>query len=192
MSTVAELPADVVPAPVRRRRWPRALALLLVVALLGLVLASRLGGAAPVRSVLVGQPAPPLAGTALDGTPFDLADLRGEVVLVNVWASWCVPCQREQPVLVAAERELGPRGLELVGIDVRDEVPDALAFQEQYGGAPWPSVQDPDGRRAVDWGTFALPETYLVGRDGTIVSKAVGELDAAWIRDNVTPLLDAG
>lgn len=191
-ATVTDVAATV-PEPVARaRRWPRLLGLVLVVALVGLVLAGRLAGPAPVRSVLVGQPAPALAGTTLDGAPFDLADWRGQVVLVNVWASWCVPCQREQPVFVAAYRDLAPRGLKIVGIDVRDDTAAARAFQARYGRAPWPSVQDQDGRRAVDWGTFALPETYLVGPDGTIVSKAVGELDAAWIQDNVVPLLAAG
>ncbi len=72
---------------------------------------------------------------------------------------------------------------------MRDEPEEARAFLQEFGQAPWPSVQDPDGRRAVDWGTFALPETYLVDRNGTVVAKAVGELDAAWIRDQVTPLL---
>ena len=173
----------------RRRRWWRALALLVVVGTVGAVLATRLEGPQPVRSVLVGTPAPPLSGTTLEGQPFDLDAWRGEVVLVNVWASWCVPCQREQPLLVETYRQLAPRGLRIVGINVRDEPSAARAFQQEYGQASWPSVDDPDGSRAVDWGTFALPETYLVGRDGVVVAKAVGELDAGWIQDNVTPLL---
>ena len=180
--------APVQPARGRRRLW-RFLALLTVVATVGLVLVTRLEGQQPTRSVLVGRAAPALVGSTLDGTQFDLVNWRGQVVLVNVWASWCVPCQREQPLLVSTYRELNPRGLQIVGIDVRDSPATARAFQQRYGSAPWPSVDDRDGRTAVDWGTFALPETYLVDRDGTIVAKAVGELDAVWIRDNVTPLL---
>ena len=172
----------------RRRAW-RLLALLVTVAVLGLVFVTRLEGQPPARSVLLGGPAPELTGSTLDGGTFDLADWRGEVVVVNVWASWCVPCQQEQPLLVSSYRELAPRGLHIVGINVRDEPEEARAFLQEFGQAPWPSVQDPDGRRAVDWGTFALPETYLVDRSGTVVAKAVGELDAAWIRDQVTPLL---
>ncbi len=183
------VPDRPVPAGGRRRRTTRALVLLAVVALVGTVLASRLGGPAPTRSVLLDRPAPPLAGPLLRGGSFDLGQWRGEVVVVNVWASWCIPCQREQPLLVSTYEQLAPRGLEMVGINVRDEPKTARAFLERYGQAPWPSVMDPDGRRAVDWGTFALPETYLVNRDGTIVAKAVGELDAAWIQDNVVPLL---
>lgn len=173
----------------RRRRVWRLLALLVTVAVLGLVLVTRLEGQPPARSVLLGGPAPELTGTTLDGGTFDLTDWRGEVVVVNVWASWCVPCQQEQPLLVSSYRELAPRGLHIVGINVRDEPEEARAFMQKFGQAPWPSVQDPDGRRAVDWGTFALPETYVVDRSGTVVAKAVGELDAAWIRDHVTPLL---
>lgn len=172
----------------RRRLW-RTLALLMSVAVLGLVLVTRLEGQPPARSVLLDGPAPALQGTTLDGTMFDLEDWRGQVVLVNVWASWCVPCRQEQPLLVASYRELAPRGLQIVGINVRDEPEEARAFLQEFGQAPWPSVQDPDGRHAVDWGTFALPETYLVDGSGTVVAKAVGELDAAWIHENVTPLL---
>lgn len=189
MTALADAPAAPPAAP--RRRWGRFAVLLVVVATLALVLVTRFEGPQPVRSVLVGQPAPALTGTTLDGRPFDLAAWRGQVVLVNVWASWCVPCQREQPLLVSSYRELAPRGLQIVGIDVRDTPAAAKRFQAEYGRAPWPSVDDPDGTRAVDWGTFALPETYLVDGSGTVVAKAVGELDAAWIRDNVAPLLAA-
>lgn len=192
MTTLAagpELPAAV---PGSRRRLWRMLALLVAVAVLGLVLVTRLEGPAPTRSVLVGRPAPELTGPTLDGGSFDLAQWRGQVVLVNVWASWCVPCRLEQPLLVSAYRELSPRGLQIVGINVRDEPEEAREFLQEFGQAPWPSVQDPDGRRAVDWGTFALPETYLVDRRGTVVAKAVGELDADWIADNVPPLLALG
>ncbi|MEX2290524.1 MAG: redoxin domain-containing protein [Mycobacteriales bacterium] len=171
-----------------RRMW-RTLALLMSVALLGLVLVSRLEGQPPARSVLLDGPAPALQGMTLEGATFDLDDWRGQVVLVNVWASWCVPCRQEQPLLVASYRELAPRGLQIVGINVRDKPQEARAFLQEFGQAPWPSVQDPDGRQAVDWGTFALPETYLVDGSGTVVAKAVGELDAAWIQQNVTPLL---
>lgn len=192
MTALAEAAEPVAPAPRRRRRWVPLVALLLVVAGVGVVFAGRLSGPVPAQSVLLDRPAPPLSGPTLDGGPFDLEQWAGEVVVVNVWASWCVPCQREQPLLVEAYRRLSPRGLQLVGINVRDEPAAARAFLAEYGDAPWPSVLDPDGRRAIDWGTFALPETYLVDRSGTVVAKAVGELDAAWIAANVEPLLAAG
>jgi cytochrome c biogenesis protein CcmG/thiol:disulfide interchange protein DsbE len=190
MTTLAAAPEEATHArSPRRRRTFRMLALLVSVAVLGLVLVTRLEGQPPARSVLLGEPAPELTGPTLDGGTFDLAAWRGEVVLVNVWASWCVPCQQEQPLLVSSYRELAPRGLHIVGINVRDKPEEARAFMQEFGQAPWPSVQDPDGHRAVNWGTFALPETYLVDRSGVIVAKAVGELDAVWIREQVTPLL---
>ena len=175
--------------PRRSRRWLGAAVLVTVVALAGAVLAGRLGDPDSAPPALVGRAAPGLSGPTLDGGAFDLADWDGEVVLVNVWASWCTPCRREQPLLVSAHSVFGPRGLRIVGIDVRDDEDDARAFLAEHGGAPWPSVVDPNGERAVDWGTFALPETYLVGRDGTIVAKAIGELDAQWIEENVVPAL---
>lgn len=178
------------PAAPRRRHWGSLALVVVLVAVVGTVFAGRLGGPQPVRSVLVDRQAPPLSGPTLAAGTFDMTQWRGQVVLVNVWASWCVPCQREQPLLVAAYEQLAPRGLQIVGINVRDRPQDAAEFLTKYGNAPWPSVVDPDGRRAVDWGTFALPETYLVDRNGTVVKKAVGEVQAEWIQTNVVPLLE--
>jgi cytochrome c biogenesis protein CcmG/thiol:disulfide interchange protein DsbE len=182
------------PAPRRRRRrlWA-ALLLVLLVAAGGFVLARRLGGdPGGGESVLVGHPAPALVGSSLDGARFDLAGWRGHVVLVNVWGSWCTPCRQEQPLLAAAYSSLHARGLRMVGIDVKDRASDAHAFLAAYGRAAWPSVADPDGEHAVDWGTFALPETYLVGRDGTVLAKSVGPVTAEWIDREVVPRLTAG
>lgn len=189
MTAVADPP--LVAPPRRRRRWLRLLVLLALVAVAATVFTGRFGGPQPVRSVLLGGRAPALAGPTLSGGVFDLGQYRGTVVLVNVWASWCVPCQREQPLLVEAYRQLGPQGLSMVGINVRDDPQAARDFLARFGNAPWPSVLDPDGRKAIDWGTFALPETYLVDRSGRVVAKAVGMLDAEWIRSNVAPLLAA-
>jgi cytochrome c biogenesis protein CcmG/thiol:disulfide interchange protein DsbE len=183
--------ADPVPAR-RRRRWVAAVVFVAVVAAAGALLATRLGESSAAPSALIGRPAPSLAGGTLDGAEFDLADWHGQVVLVNLWASWCQPCRREQPVLTAAQTALGPRGLRIVGIDVRDDPDDARSFLAEVGDGGWPSVADPQGTHAVEWGTFALPETYLVGRDGTIVAKAVGEVAGDWITQQVVPLLDGG
>jgi cytochrome c biogenesis protein CcmG/thiol:disulfide interchange protein DsbE len=187
---------EVADAPVPRRRRRRtwgALVLVLVVAAAGFALARQLGSDPDAgESVLVGHPAPALSGRTLDGARFDLARWRGEIVLVNVWGSWCGPCRQEQPLLAAAYSSLQARGLHMVGIDVKDRTADARAFLATYGQATWPSVADPDGAHAVDWGTFALPETYLVGRDGTVVAKSVGPVTADWIDREVVPLLRAG
>jgi cytochrome c biogenesis protein CcmG/thiol:disulfide interchange protein DsbE len=175
---------------VRRRLWLGALVLVLVVATAGFVLARRLGGRgdAAHESVLVHRTAPALAGATLDGRRFDLADWRGSVVLVNLWGSWCAPCRQEMPVLVSAYTALQARGLRMVGVDVKDGAVQARQFLAQYG-AGWPSVPDPRGEHAVDWGTFGLPETYLVDRDGRVAAKSVGVVTPSWIDDHVVPLL---
>ncbi|MGY2077652.1 TlpA family protein disulfide reductase [Blastococcus sp. SYSU DS0828] len=176
-----------------RRRW-----LLLVPALLvGLVLTVPLALAldrpegAP-STAIVGSPAPALAGATLDGGHVDLADLRGSVVLVNVWASWCAPCREEMPLLVETARQWGPQGLRVVGIDVNDDDDAAREFLAGVGGTPFPSVADPDGRLAVEWGTTGVPETFVVDRDGTVVARRVGAVSAAWLADEVLPRLEAG
>ena len=174
----------------RRRRWPTLLAVLLSAAAVAAIFGVGLGrDPSVVRSVLIGRPAPPLTGPTIDGGTVDLRQYRGKVVLVNVWASWCFACRREHPVLADAQRQLSPYGLQILGIDLRDTDNDALDFARQMGGVSWPSIRDNDSRHAVEWGTFAVPETYLVDRDGTIVSKAVGAITADWIQRNVTPML---
>jgi cytochrome c biogenesis protein CcmG/thiol:disulfide interchange protein DsbE len=142
----------------------------------------------PARAV--GGPAPALRGTTLDGANFDLADNRGSVVLVNVWASWCGPCRDEIPLLDAAARGLGPRGLMVVGVDTQDNPQRARTFLAEVAGTvAYQSVDDSAGRVAVDWGTFGVPETFLVDRDGTVRARVVGEVSPRWIDDQVVPLL---
>lgn len=142
-----------------------------------------------VPSALIGRPAPPLAGPTLDGGHLNLREHRGKLVLVNVWASWCEACKKEHPVLVDAQRRFGPRGLQVIGIDMSDTRPAARRFLDQMGGANYPSVFDPDARIAASWGTFGIPETYLVNRAGTVVDKVVGPIDRAWLRTQVEPRL---
>jgi cytochrome c biogenesis protein CcmG/thiol:disulfide interchange protein DsbE len=174
----------------RRRRWLGVLLLVALVAATGGVLAVRLGGGGTAPAALVGQHAPALRGTTLDGTAFDLADWRGSPVLVNLWGSWCGPCRDELPLLADADSALAPHGLRMVGIDVRDPAGSATSFLAGFPGVSWPSVTDPGGERAVDWGALGLPETYLVDRNGTVVAKSVGVVTPAWIDRYVVPLLE--
>ncbi|MCF6743338.1 redoxin domain-containing protein [Blastococcus sp. KM273128] len=175
----------------------RRRALLLVAALLAgfalvvpLALALDRPREAASATAMVGGPAPALAGTTLDGGHLDLVELRGSVVLVNVWASWCAPCREEMPLLVETARQWGPQGLRVVGIDVNDDDDDAREFLAGVGGTPFPSVVDADGRLAVEWGTTGVPETFVVDRDGAVVARRVGAVSAAWLAEEVLPLLE--
>lgn len=137
-----------------------------------------------IPSALIGKPVPdqslaPLEGLESDGVAvpgFSAADLAGKVSLVNVFASWCAPCRAEHPLLVALAAE---EGLQIVGINYKDRPDSALRFLSELGN-PYDRVGvDPEGRNSIDWGVYGVPETFLVGRDGTIVAKHVGPLDRA-------------
>ena len=175
-----------------RRRWWLLIPALLVGLALTVPLALALDRPGETASTgIVGGPAPALSGPTLDGGHVDLADLRGSVVLVNVWASWCAPCREEMPLLVETAQEWGPQGLRIVGIDVNDDDATAREFLAGLGGTPFPSVVDADGRLAVEWGTTGVPETFVVDRDGTVVARRVGAVSAAWLAEEVLPRLAA-
>lgn len=173
-------------------RW-RALAaagLVAVAAVLGIALGSGLGhNPQVVRSVLVDRRAPALTGRTLTGTSIGPASFTGKVLLVTVWASWCPSCRGEQPVLDAAQRRWGGAGLQVVGIDMTDQAASARSFLQQTGGAVFPSIEDPNAALAINWGSFGVPETYLVDRSGIVRAKVVGAVSAAWIARRVPPLL---
>ena len=116
--------------------------------------------------------APELEGEWLVGPPVRLAELRGTLVLVNVWASWCVPCREEAPALARFDRELRGRA-RLVGIDFQDAKADALAFIREFGWR-FPNVADPQGRLAADYGLVGLPTTFVVDGEGRIARALTG------------------
>ncbi len=147
------------------------------------VLAAGCGvGAGPSGSVSsgagAGDPAPALTGTTLDGAPFDLTSLRGRPVIVNYWASWCVPCRDEFPLFEQALADHAADGLAVVGTVYLDSDDAAKAFMTRTGAA-WPSVTDPDGSRAKAWRVVAPPQTYFIDRNGVIVSRQIGQVGAA-------------
>ncbi|MET0396091.1 MAG: TlpA disulfide reductase family protein [Longimicrobiaceae bacterium] len=127
----------------------------------------------------VGNPAPAYAATALDGDTVSLAGLRGRVVLLNVWATWCHPCREEIPALQQLHELYAPRGLALVGVSVdnRADRPAVASFAREYGMtyAVW---LDPDERVSSTFRTLGVPSTFLLGRDGTILWKHVGPVNA--------------
>jgi cytochrome c biogenesis protein CcmG/thiol:disulfide interchange protein DsbE len=171
-------------------RVPLAVALV-AIAGAGIWLAARpLPRATPAPADLTtAAPAPPLAGPTLAGGSLDLARLRGSVVLLNAWAAWCAPCRTELPVLVAAERRLGPRGLAWVGIDVRDGARQARELLASVGGDPAASLSDPQGRLADRWQVRGVPETFVVDARGVVRARHAGAVTRDWIDAHVVPLL---
>jgi len=121
---------------------------------------------------------PPLSGRTVDARPLSMADLRGKVVVVNFWASWCVECRAEMPALERLHREFAPRGLAVIGVNVREDV-DTARRHGTAVGLTFPVVLDQTGTLQAMYGVVGLPTTVVVGRDGRAVALAVGPRDWA-------------
>ncbi len=126
-------------------------------------------------SALVGKEVPPVRGQTVDGDTASLQELRGNVTIVNFWASWCIPCQQEHPALMRADRRWPDDSVSLVGIVYQDNRSNARSFMQRHGG-DWTSLLDPGTRTAIDFGVTGVPETFFIGPDGTVVSKYTGPL----------------
>ena len=137
-------------------------------------------------------PAPDLVGTTLDGAEFRLSDHLGEVVVMNVWASWCAPCRAEAPTLAAVAEELAPLGVQFVGLDTRDSDASARAFVERFG-IPYPNVIDRDGRLQLLFADTlppqAIPSTLVIDTEGRVAARALGRVSESSLRGIVEPLL---
>jgi cytochrome c biogenesis protein CcmG/thiol:disulfide interchange protein DsbE len=173
------------------QRWLVTLPLLGFIALAGIFLL-RLHGGDPskIPSALIGRPAPPtvlppLPGLVSNGTQvpgLDPAVFKGKVSVVNVWASWCVPCHDEAPLLTKLGQD---KRLQLVGINYKDAADNARRFLGRYGNPFGIVGVDGNGRASIEWGVYGVPETFVVGREGTIVYKMVGPVTS----DNVDTVL---
>jgi cytochrome c biogenesis protein CcmG, thiol:disulfide interchange protein DsbE len=129
-----------------------------------------------VVSPLVGQPAPDFTLPAVDGTtPVELAGLRGKPVVLNFWATWCVPCLEEHEVLAEAARTLGS-DVAFVGVVYADEEAAVRRYLARHGQA-YPAVLDDGGRAAIAYGVTGVPESFFIDAAGTIVAKTEGALD---------------
>lgn len=148
---------------------------------LAVVLASRFGTEPGlVASPLIGQPAPEAELPRLNGDGIlALGDLRGEVVVVNFWATWCVPCRAEHASLVATNDAFQDLGVTFIGVVYQDSPEAAVRFLDELGwGTNYEYVTDAGSRTAIAFGLFGIPETYFIDRDGVIVGKISGEADA--------------
>jgi cytochrome c biogenesis protein CcmG/thiol:disulfide interchange protein DsbE len=149
------------------------------------------GDPSRLPSALIGRPAPhtvlpPLAGVTHDGKPvpgLNSDTFKNNVTLVNVWASWCVPCHDEVPFLAVLGKD---KRIRLVSINYKDTETDARRFLNRYGNPFAATGRDASGRTSIDWGVYGVPETYLIGRDGRIAYKLVGPITA----DNLVRTLE--
>lgn len=169
-------------------RWQKAAVLaglLAVLAVLSLAVArDRPQWSAP----LVGRAAPDFTLQLFDGRLLRLSALRGRVVVVNFWASWCTACKQESPILQWAWQTYGPRGMVLVGINVWDLRDDALAMIREIGKT-YPNGPDPSGTILQDYGVTGIPETFFIDRAGRIVRKYLGPVTRELMATQIEVLL---
>jgi cytochrome c biogenesis protein CcmG/thiol:disulfide interchange protein DsbE len=148
-----------------------------------------------IPSALIGKPAPTLKLAPLEGAmtagkpvpPLTTEAIRGKLTLVNVWASWCVPCRQEHPIILGLSRD---DRLNVVGINYKDRNDAALAFLGELGN-PFTAIGvDPKGAAAIDWGVYGIPESFLVGADGTILYKHVGPFSEDSLKNGLLPAIE--
>jgi cytochrome c biogenesis protein CcmG, thiol:disulfide interchange protein DsbE len=181
----------------RRRLLLALLPLIIFMALAAVFTVQLLSGRdeSLIPSALIGKPAPamtlpPVEGLVKDGQPMpglDPAGFAGQVTLVNVWASWCVPCRVEHPLLMQLAAD---KRIRLVGLNYKDKPENARSFLGELGN-PFSAVgADTTGRAAIEWGVYGVPETFIVGRDGKVLYKHVGPFDPVSIRDELVPVIE--
>lgn len=158
-----------------------------------LVLAVALGwglsrNASELPSNLIGKPVPEFSLPPVQGRELGLSsdDLKGEVSLVNVWASWCVPCRREKPLFLRL-KEAG--AVTIHGLNYKDDPAQAADFLDTYGDAYTRTGADIDGRVGIEWGVYGLPETFVIDKNGLIRHRHVGELTPQALQDTILPLV---
>lgn len=143
-----------------------------------------------IPSALIGTQAPSLNLQALEGSKrpaLNDAAVKGKLTLVNVWASWCIPCREEAPVIDALAED---KRINLVGINYKDKSGNALRFLGDFGN-PFAAIGvDPNGSSAIDWGVYGIPESYLVDASGKIIYKKVGPFDPQGIQNELMPVIE--
>jgi len=170
------------------RRWQFLAPLALFAVLLGFLAVGLNLNPREVPSPLIGKPAPAFELARLDdpAQKITLADLKGQVWILNVWASWCVACRQEHPLLVDfAKRTPVP----LYGLNYKDKRDDGLAWLQRFGDPYKASLFDIDGRVGIDFGVYGVPETFVIDKQGVIRFKQIGPVTPEVLRDRIEPLL---
>ena len=129
--------------------------------------------------------------TTMDGATINLAGLRGKVVMLDFWASWCAPCRFEAPVLVEVYLDYEDQAVEFVGVDIWDRRQDAIEYIDRYQ-ITYPNGVDDKGTIAISYGVRGIPEKFIIDQDGVIVKKFVGPIDADTLRSTLDELLAQG
>ena len=176
--------------PVTRwRPWRGYIVALVVFAAIGILLAFGLGlDPKRIPSPLIGKPVPQFELPPVTGRVLGLSskDLQGEVSLVNVFASWCVACLEEHPLFMRLKRD---RIVPIHGLNYKDAPDDAAAWLDRHGDPYTRTGADRDGRVAIDWGVYGVPETFVIDREGRIAYKYIGPLNERVLEKTVLPLI---
>jgi cytochrome c biogenesis protein CcmG/thiol:disulfide interchange protein DsbE len=142
-----------------------------------------------VRSAMIGRPAPGFALPTIDGQrTLRFSDLRGQVVVVNFWASWCGDCITEHPALAAAWQRFRDQGVAMIGVVYEDPAAAAARFVRAHGVA-WPEVLDPGDRTSIAYGVRGVPETFFIARDGRVAAQHSGPVSYDLLSREITRLL---
>ena len=141
-----------------------------------------------VPSPLIGKAAPPFSLPVLHEPAKTVSntDFKGQVWMLNVWASWCVSCREEHPVLVELSKQ---KIVPIIGLNYKDQSDDARAWLKQFGNPYVMSLVDANGKIGIDYGVYGVPETYVIDRDGVIRYKKIGPVTPDTVREKILPLL---
>lgn len=181
-----------------RRIWTAVLPLFVFLGIAGAsysLLTTEGRNVSALPSALLDKPAPdlalpPLEGLMRDNSPvpgLEKGMLQGKVSIVNVFASWCVPCRQEHPQIVALGED---NRLQVIGLNQRDNKRNALSFLEELGN-PYDAVGvDRKGRASIEWGVYGVPETFIVNHEGRIIYKQVGPIDEQGLQQKLMPIIE--
>ncbi len=169
-----------------RRRFAVAIPLLVFVALVVMFAIGLTRNPREVPSPLIGKPVPRFSLPPVQGRPlgFSDQDLKGQVSVVNVFASWCIPCRQEHPLIQRLAREVP-----VYGLNYKDQPQDAARWLYELGDPYTRTGADLDGRVAIDWGVYGVPETFVIDREGRIAYKQIGPITPGILEEKLLPLI---